>query len=229
MYNNKRKNKYPNNIFTKTDIQRSKKITPHERKEVTKKANRNGFVLETIPAHKPLEHSTFVKRTESRNFFKDLYSKDGYYHYLFIPIIVLLATILLDFGLQSFIYNSYNPTQLTILKENIFFLIFSIIIFSINVASIVFMGLALSKHNIKFGVAWYRVFRIVALIFIIESALTVVAYITFLSPHISTWFASETLRRMYLIYLVAWNLIKAVVYMIILSLSYIFFFRFKFV
>jgi len=83
---NKRRNKYPNNRYTKTNVKRTKKITPHQRREVTEKANRNGFVLETIPAN-----PTYYEIKESKNFFKDMYDKNGYFNYLWIPFIVLIV------------------------------------------------------------------------------------------------------------------------------------------
>ncbi len=229
MQNKKRKNKYPNNRFVKTDIQRSKKTSPHQRKEITKKQNRNGFIIERIPANKFHDRTSYQQRTQNKNFLTEMYLKNGYYHYLWMPFIILLIIVILDFAFQLTIYASLAPTAISAAKNNPIFLFFSIALFCINVGTIAFMGMATAKHNIKFNVSWYRVFRIVALIFLVESTLTIVAYLTFLSPHIQTTFVSQTLRFTYLIYLVAWNLIKSIVYMIIMSLSYFLFFRLKFI
>lgn len=216
--NNKRKNKYPNNRYTKTKTQRSKKITPHERKEVKDKSNRNGFVLDTIPANNLRGKSTYQERAESRNFFKDMYRKNGYYNYLWTPFMVLLFTVITDF-IILLIAKSANYNVLNIMKSSLPLLVVSVLLFCINVASIIFMGLATSKHNIPFGIAWYRVFRIIATVFLLESILTIIAYFTVFNP----------LGTMYLIYLIAWNLIKAVIYLIMMSLSYLLYFKLKYV
>jgi hypothetical protein len=216
--NNKRNNKYPNNRFTKTNTQRSKKITPHERKEVTEKANRNGFVLETIPANNLKGKSTYHERAESRNFFKDMYAKNGYYHYLWTPFIVLLLTVFADFIIML-IAKSFGSSVLDILKSSLPMLVVSVLLFCINVSAIIFMGLATSKHNIRFGVAGYRIFRIISIVFLFESVLTIIAYFTVFNP----------LGTMYLIYLIAWNMIKAIIYLVMMSLSYILYFKLKFI
>lgn len=226
--NNKRRNKYPNNRYTKTNVQRSKKITPHHRKEITEKANRNGFILETIPANNFQDNSTYHQRAESRNFFKDMYAKDGYYNYLWTPFIVLLITVIIDFILQAIAYGTHS-TLISIIQESLFFLVFSVLVFCINVASIIFMGLSTSKHNVPFGIAWYRIFRIIALIFLFESALTILAFFVFPSQFIQITLTTQTLRLTYLIYLIAWNMIKAMVYMIMMSLAYLLFYKLKFI
>lgn len=220
---NKRRNKYPNNRYTKTNVQRTKKITPHQRKEVTEKANRNGFVLETIPAN-----PTYYEIKESKNFFKDMYDKNGYFSYLWIPFIVLIVTVFLDFILQAIAF-SVNSTMLTIIQENLFFLVFSVLIFCVNVASIIFMGLSTSKHNVPFNVAWCRVFKIITIIFLLKSILTIIAFFVFPSQYIQMSLITQSMRFTYLIYLVAWNLIKAVVYMIMVSLAYILLYKLKFI
>ncbi|HOZ35894.1 MAG TPA: hypothetical protein PLK55_02830 [archaeon] len=225
---NRRRNKYPNNRYTKTNVQRSKKITPHQRKEVTEKANRNGFVLETIPANNYQDNSTYQERKESRNFFKDMYDKNGYYSYLWTPFIVLIVTIFFDFILQAIAF-SLDSTMMLIIKESLFFLVFSVLVFCINVASIIFMGLSTSKHNVPFNVAWYRIFRIIAIIFLLESALTIIAFFVFPSQYIQITLFTQSMKLTYLIYLIAWNMIKAVVYMIMMSLAYLLFYKLKFV
>jgi hypothetical protein len=226
--NNKRRNKYPNNRYTKTNVQRSKKITPHQRKEVTEKANRNGFVLETIPANNFQDNSTYHERKESKNFFKDMYDKNGYYNYLWTPFIVLIITVLIDFILQAVAF-SVNSTIISIIQNSLFFLVFSVLVFCINVASIIFMGLSTSKHNVPFSVAWYRIFRIIAVIFLLESTLTIIAFFVFPSQYIQIALITQSMKLTYLIYLIAWNMIKAMVYMIMMSLAYLLFYKLKFV
>lgn len=221
--NNRRRNKYPNNRYTKTNTKRTKRISPHQRKEITEKANRNGFVLETIPAK-----NSYQEKNESSCFFKDMYDKDGYFSYLWTPFIVLIVTLFLDFILQAIAY-SVNSTVLTIIQENLFFLVFSVLVFCINVASIIFMGLSTSKYNVPFNVAWCRVFKIIMLIFLLESILTIVAFFVFPSQFIQVSLVTKSMKFTYLIYLISWNMIKAVVYMIMVSLSYILFYKLKFI
>ncbi|MFA5746424.1 MAG: hypothetical protein WCX82_02275 [archaeon] len=224
MVTNKRQNKFPNNRFA-NNVQRTKKITPHTRKEITNKLNRNGFVRETIPANERHQITT----PDKSNFFKDMFFKTGYFNYLWIPFVILLITIILDFCLQFAIYSNINPYYVTFAKNSLFFMTFSIVLFCVNIASVIYMGLGTAKHNVKFKVAWLRIFKIIFLIFIVESILTVIAYLTFLSPFMTQMFATESIRSMYLIYLIAWNMIKAVLYMLMMSLSYLFFFKLKFV
>jgi len=225
MLNKKRQNKFPNNRFA-NNVQRTKKITPHIRKEITNKLNRNGFVRETIPAYDIKNQPTFQGKS---NFFNDMFQKNGYFNYLWVPFVILLITIILDFCLQFAIYSNLNPYYITFAKNSLFFLTFSIVLFCINIATVIYMGLGTAKHNVKFKVAWIRIFKIVALIFLIESILTFIAYLTFLSPYMNQMFATEAIKSMYLIYLIAWNLIKAVLYLLMMSLSYLFFFKLKFV
>ena len=52
-----------------------------------------------------------------------MYDKNGYFNYLWIPFIVLIVTVFLDFILQAIAF-SVNSTMLTIIQENLFFLVF---------------------------------------------------------------------------------------------------------
>ena len=98
----KRINKYPNNRFDNNNIKRTKKITPHITKEKSDKANRNGFVRETIPGKTEyfLRAPKLETKDKKPSFFQSIFLKEGYYNYLLIPFIILLITIILDFSLQ---------------------------------------------------------------------------------------------------------------------------------
>jgi len=228
----KRTNKYPNNRFDNNNVKRIKKITPHITKNKTDKPNRNGFVKETIPG-KTEYFLRAPKATENtikkNNFFQNIFSKDGYYNYLWIPVILLLLTIILDFSLQFAVYSNLNPYYVSLAKDSMFFMMFSAVLLCVNIGAFIYIGLQTAKHNLNFIKALKTTLKIVLIILIIETIFTIIAYFSFLSPYIQNLFVTNTLRGQYLLYLVIWNVIKSIIYMLMVSISYLLFFKLKFV
>ena len=110
-----------------------------------------------------------------------------------------------------------------------FFLTFSMVLLCVNIGAFVYMGLESAKHNIQFKKAISNIFKLVLIILFLETTLTLLAYFTFLTPYTLQMFATSSLRFQYLMYLVVWNIIKSILYMLIISISYLFFFKLKFI
>jgi len=227
----KRINKYPNNRFDNNNIKRTKKITPHITKEKSDKANRNGFVRETIPGKTEyfLRAPKLEQKPEKSGFFNSVFSKNGYYYYLWFPFMILLITLILDFSLQFAVYSNFNPYYVNLAKNSMFFLTFSMVLLCVNIGAFVYMGLESAKHNIQFKKAISNIFKLVLIILFLETTLTLLAYFTFLTPYTLQMFATSSLRFQYLMYLVVWNIIKSILYLLIISISYLFFFKLKFI
>jgi len=231
----KRTNKYPNNRYDNKNVKRTKKISPHTVKDKADKLNRNGFVKETIPGRKSESTEYFLRapklqtKVEKTSFFKSIFSKDGYYYYLWFPFMLLLITLVLDFSLQFAVYSNFNPYYVSLAKNSMFFLMFSMVLLCVNIGAFVYMGLESAKHNIKYTNAIKNIFKLVLIILFVETSLTLLSYFTFLSPYLLNVFTTSALRLQYLIYLVVWNIIKAILYLLVISISYLFFFKLKFI
>lgn len=223
----KRTNKYPNNRFTSKSVMRTKKISPHTVKNKSDKANRNGSVKKTIPAY----HLTAPKLSEKEEngFFSNIFKKDGYYNYLWIPFVLLVLTVVLDFSLQLAVYGNFNPYYASLAKNTMFFLFFSMSLLCVNIGSFVYMGLQTAKHNVNFSKTLKVTLKIILVILVLEILFTTISYFTFLSPYIQLAFNSHSLRVQYLLYLLTWNTIKSVIYAFLISISYLLFFKLKFV
>ncbi len=227
----KRINKFPNNRYDSKNKKRTKKISQHVIKEKSDKPNRNGFAKETIPGKTEyhLRAPKLEQEKSKSSFFQSIFLREGYYHYLMVPFVILILTIILDFTLQFAVYTNANPAYVAIAKSSAFFFLFSVALICINICCFIFIGLELAKHNIQFKNVISLAFKIVLCIFVIESIFTLFAYFTFLNPYIVRAFASKALQSQYLFYLITWNLIKAVLYLFLATISHTLFFKLKFV
>ncbi|HOW29741.1 MAG TPA: hypothetical protein PK685_03695 [archaeon] len=227
----KRTNKYPNNRYDNKNVKRTKKITPHITKNKADKPNRNGFVKETIPAQTEyyLRAPKLDSQKNNSTFIQSIFSKDGYYNYLWVPFVLLFVTLILDFSLQFAVYSNLNPYYVNLAKDSLFFLMFSIVLLCINIGAFVYMGLESAKHNLQFKKVIKTIFKIVLIVFVIETVFTLFSFFTFLTPYIAQMFTSQALKSQYLYYLLSWNLIKSILYLLMVSISYLLFFKLKFI
>jgi len=223
----KRKNKYPNNRYNKDNMQRTKKISTHTTK---KKSNRIGFEQKTIPANTEyFLEAPKIKEDSKKGFLSNIFSKNGYYYYLWFPFMLLLVSVILDFSLQFAVYSNLNPYYVSIAKDSLFFLTFSIILLCVNIGAFIYMGIETAKHNLQYKKAIQIIANIILLILIFETALTLFSFFTFLTPYIQQMFTTTALRSQYLLYLVSWNIIKSVIYLVMASITYVLFFKLKFI
>lgn len=216
---NKRTNKYPNNRYDSKNKKRTKIITNYTPKDKSEKLNRNGFVKETIPA----------KNNPKNIFPNSFFSKSGRYNFLWIPFILVFLAVIIDFSLQFVVYSNLNPYYVSLAKNSLFFLSFSIILLCTSIASFVYMGLETARNNLQYKKSFKIIFKIVLVILILETIFTIFTYSFFLFPKFSFSFITSNLHTQYIYYLFFWNIIKSIIYLLLFSVSYLLFFKLKFV
>jgi hypothetical protein len=244
---NKNSSKYkynPNNRSLKRKI-----ISPHVKKDVSEKANRNGHMTEKIAAknysHKnrasskslaTLDYSDpnsvrnhlFKENKIDKSLKEKIFNKDNYSGFLYYPAIILFLSLLIDFILQFVVYGLVDPIWVSIAKNSMFFVTMSLFIMAVNISCYFYLGSTGAKHNYKFLTILKKVSLLAIAFVFVESIFTLLAYFTFLQPYLLSSFSSEAIRQSYLFYLIVWAFLKSILYILVSLSAYFIFYKLKF-
>lgn len=220
-----------------------KKISPHTRKDLSAKLNRNGHTTKRIAGNDSQNYSRrknlatldysdpeSIKNHLNREKFRDkIFNPDNFSRFLYYPAIILFLSLVIDFVLQFVVYGLVDPIFVNIAKNSLFFITVAFFLMAINISCYLYLGFSGAKYNYKF----WKVFKTVLLLAIafifIEGIFTVIAYYTFLQPYLLQTFTSLAIRQAYLLYLMIWILVKAVMYLLFMLASYFIFYKLKFI
>ncbi|MFH0905932.1 MAG: hypothetical protein V1824_01180 [archaeon] len=176
------------------------------------------------------DDSKFVNQYSSNpknSFFNNVFSNNGFYKYIWFPILLLITTIAMDFILQILLYK-INPSLIPTARNSLFFNLLLILFICSNFSAFIYLGYKGAKDNFRYKNITLTVLKFAFCFFIIELILTIVSVFTFMGPYISYYFGSSLyLKYSYLGYLLLWNLIKYVVYLFTYSVSFLLFSKSK--
>lgn len=240
---NKNSATYKNN--PKIRANKRKKISPHTKKDLSAKLNRNGHTTKRIAGNslqnKPKKLATLdysdpesirnhLNKENSNRKFKDkIFNKDNYSRFLYYPAIILFLSLLIDFVLQFVVYGVVDPIFVNMAKNSLFFVTVAFFLMATNISCYLYLGFSGAKYNYKFWKVFKKVLLLALAFILIEGIFTIVAYYTFLQPYLLQTFSSLAIRQSYLIYLILWILLKAIMYLLFMLSSYFVFYKLKFV
>jgi hypothetical protein len=162
-------------------------------------------------------------------FVKGFLTKSGFYKYVHFPFFVVVVTLLVTFFYELYTYTRISPADLTNINESVMFLPLMIIITLVCLFSFLYLGYKGAEKNFLFNKMFYVVVNLVCLIATIEIILTFIGFMTFLAPFVVASFENVATQKLYLFYLISWVFVKSVFYLFMTSLSYLVFYKLRFV
>ena len=212
-------------IVSKKIIKPKKKVISKSKSSFSKDKERKLVVDINNPTHikkfLESEYSSY-KYEHTNHFFKDLFSLNGYFKFVWFPVLILLFVNLTTVFVKALIFNVIPAI---VIYNSMYSAEYSLLsLFLISISFLVYFTFAYEavKHNFRFN----RIFPIIlkfTLIFIIwDFALILIEYFTFLKSYFLLF--NLTSNPTYLLTSFIWLIIK---YTLLLFVSIITFFSFK--
>lgn len=223
----KKSKKILNKPKTKKSVKtvKSKKIVSKSKSSFSKSKERKLVEDLNNPTHvkRFLESEYSTHKYEfTNNFFRDLFSLNGYFKFVWFPVLILLFVDLTTVLVKALIFNVIPAIVIYNSMYSAEYFLLSL--FLISISFLVYFAFAYEavKHNFRFS----RVFPIIlkfSLIFIIwDFALILLEYFTFLKSYFLLF--NLTSNPTYLLTSFIWLIIK---YVLLVLASVIVFFSFK--
>jgi len=204
----------------------SKKPTRTTNRNVSKKPTNLSKTTKSVSTPKVKYHPLRITKDK---FINGLLKKKGFYKFAYVPLCIIIIALFVVFLFDMFIYSNYTISEIMNIKNTLLFTGFMIAITLINLFVFLYLGYKGAVHNFIFDKVFGYVLNIVMLITLIEVILTFISFVTFLSPFVIASFDSALKQQMYLLYLIAWVFVKSVLYLFMTSLSYLVFYKLRFV
>ncbi len=228
-------------VSRKKPLKKSSLTKPVVKKNVRKTTSKKTTLKKKTPITKtktpmPKKEESITKTKEKPHplkitndpFVKGFLKKTGFYRYTHGPLYIVILTLIMMFFFEMFIYTKYSSAELVYLKATLF-MPFMVVITLISLFAFMYLGYKGAQHNFLFNKMFSIVVNIVLLIAIVEIILTFIGFMTFLVPFVVASFESLATQKLYLFYLISWIFVKSVFYLFMTALSYLVFYKLRFV
>lgn len=202
------------------------KVKPSPKKATSKLTKKK--VKPKTSFSKPKEKQHHLKISDDP-FVKGFLNKTGFYRYTHMPFYIVVFTLFIMFFFEMFLYTKYTSTELICLKDSLLFMPLMVIITLVCLFAFLYLGYKGAQKNFLFNKMFSAVVNIVLLIAVIEIILTFIGFMTFLAPFVIASFESVATQKLYLFYLISWIFVKSTFYLFMTALSYLVFYKLRFV
>jgi len=152
-------------------------------------------------------------------FFKDLFDLNGYYRFVWFPIVLLVFALCFELIFKAVIYTLIPSNLIYFAKHSIiYFLLASILVF-INFFAYFVLAYSGVKHNYRFNRVFKIVSKITIFFVILEFVFILTYYFTFMINYLSLFNLMGSFE--YLFYLFIWVIIKYIVLLFLFTVIFI--------